>query len=643
MPVRLTFPDGSIHEHSDGVTGAQVAATIGPRLAKAAVAVKIDGAFADLDTPIDGDAAFEVVTEQTEEGRHVLRHSAAHVMAQAVLDLYPGAKFAIGPPITDGFYYDFEVDESFTPDDLERIEARMAEIIDENQLFERDVLTVDEALDVFADQPFKMEIIRGVDAAEGAGDAEVSVYRNVDFVDLCRGPHVPATGRLKAVKLTRSAGAYWRGDEKNPQLQRIYGTAWESRKELEAHLVRLEEAERRDHRRLGAELDLYSFPAELGSGLALWHPKGGLLRSVIEDYSRRTHLAHGYEIVASPHVAKEELWQTSGHLDFYADGMYPAIEMDHQTDYRLKPMNCPFHILIYRSRGRSYRELPLRLFELGTVYRYERSGVIHGLLRARGFTQDDSHIFALESQLAGELQNLLDFTLMCCATSASRYSRPICRRSRRSMSVATICGSRRRRRWQMHWRLRGFHTRGPKAKVRSTAQKIDVHVRDAIGRRWQLSTLQVDFAQPDNFNLVYATDENTRERPVMIHRALMGSIERFVGILVEHYAGAFPCWLSPVQATVVPVADRHVEYARQVEAALGDAGLRAEVDDAHDTVSEKIRRVITQKHPSVLVVGDTDVEAATVGLRLRGDDQEQRGMSLEAVVGELADRCAVPQ
>ena len=643
MPVRLTFPDGSIHEHSDGVTGAQVAATIGPRLAKAAVAVKIDGAFADLDTPIDGDAAFEVVTEQTEEGRHVLRHSAAHVMAQAVLDLYPGAKFAIGPPITDGFYYDFEVDESFTPDDLERIEARMAEIIDENQLFERDVLTVDEALDVFADQPFKMEIIRGVDAAEGAGDAEVSVYRNVDFVDLCRGPHVPATGRLKAVKLTRSAGAYWRGDEKNPQLQRIYGTAWESRKELEAHLVRLEEAERRDHRRLGAELDLYSFPAELGSGLALWHPKGGLLRSVIEDYSRRTHLAHGYEIVASPHVAKEELWQTSGHLDFYADGMYPAIEMDHQTDYRLKPMNCPFHILIYRSRGRSYRELPLRLFELGTVYRYERSGVIHGLLRARGFTQDDSHIFALESQLAGELQNLLDFTLMVLrdfgfevfeADLSTKPEKYVGRDDLWIKAETALADA---------LEAAGLPYQRAEGEGAFYGPKIDVHVRDAIGRRWQLSTLQVDFAQPDNFNLVYATDENTRERPVMIHRALMGSIERFVGILVEHYAGAFPCWLSPVQATVVPVADRHVEYARQVEAALGDAGLRAEVDDAHDTVSEKIRRAITQKHPSVLVVGDTDVEAGTVGLRLRGDDQEQRGMSLEAVVGELADRCAVPQ
>ena len=643
MPVRLTFPDGSIHEHSDGVTGAQVAATIGPRLAKAAVAVKIDGAFADLDTPIDGDAAFEVVPEQTEEGRHVLRHSAAHVMAQAVLDLYPGAKFAIGPPITDGFYYDFEVDESFTPDDLERIEARMAEIIDENQLFERDVLTVDEALDVFADQPFKMEIIRGVDAAEGAGDAEVSVYRNVNFVDLCRGPHVPATGRLKAVKLTRSAGAYWRGDEENPQLQRIYGTAWESRKELEAHLVRLEEAERRDHRRLGAELDLYSFPAELGSGLALWHPKGGLLRSVIEDYSRRTHLAHGYEIVASPHVAKEELWQTSGHLDFYADGMYPAIEMDHQTDYRLKPMNCPFHILIYRSRGRSYRELPLRLFELGTVYRYERSGVIHGLLRARGFTQDDSHIFALESQLAGELQNLLDFTLMVLrdfgfevfeADLSTKPEKYVGRDDLWIKAETALADA---------LEAAGLPYQRAEGEGAFYGPKIDVHVRDAIGRRWQLSTLQVDFAQPDNFNLVYATDENTRERPVMIHRALMGSIERFVGILVEHYAGAFPCWLSPVQATVVPVADRHVEYARQVEAALGDAGLRAEVDDAHDTVSEKIRRAITQKHPSVLVVGDTDVEAGTVGLRLRGDDQEQRGMSLEAVVGELADRCAVPQ
>jgi threonyl-tRNA synthetase len=643
LVVQLTFPDGSAHEYADDVTASDVAAAIGPRLAKAAVAAKIDGAYTDLSRPIGGDAAIEIVTEDTEDGRHVLRHSAAHVMAQAVLDLFPGAKFAIGPPITDGFYYDFEVAHPFTPDDLEKIEARMSEIIAEDQPFERDTLSVEEALEVFADQPFKAEIIRGVDEGEGAGGSEVSVYRNLDFVDLCRGPHVGSTGKLKAVKLMRSAGAYWRGDENNPQLQRIYGTAWESPKQLAAYLERLEEAEKRDHRKLGAELDLFSFPSELGSGLAVWHPKGGLLRKEVEDYSRRTHLAHGYEIVASPHLAKADLWQTSGHLDFYAEAMYPGMEMDHDQEYRLKPMNCPFHILIYRNRGRSYRELPLRLFELGTVYRYERSGVVHGLLRARGFTQDDSHIFALESQIGDELQNLLDFTLMVLRDfgfdefEADLSTRPdkfvgdehLWDKAEQALTDAL---EKAELPYEVAAGEGAFY--GP---------KIDVHVRDAIGRRWQLSTLQVDFAQPENFDLEYATDENTRERPVMIHRALMGSIERFVGILVEHYAGAFPCWLSPVQATVVPVADRHAGYARDVAAALTEAGLRSEVDAAHDTVGEKIRRAITQKHPAVIVVGDSDVDEGTVGLRLRGEDHERRGVALDDAVRELSDRCAAPQ
>ncbi len=412
MALTITFPDGSTREYDEGVTGADIAASIGPRLAKAAVAVKLDGKAIDLSRPITKSGTVEVVTDSSEDGRHVMRHSAAHVMAQAVLDLYPGAKFAIGPPITDGFYYDFQVDEPFTPEDLERIETRMAEIIEEDQPFEREELSSAEALEIFADQPFKSEIINTVDEEEGAEGTQVSVYRNLSFVDLCRGPHVPSTRRLKAVKLMRSAGAYWRGDEHKPQLQRIYGTAWESQKELDAYLERLEEAERRDHRKLGQELELYSFPPELGSGLAVWHPKGGLLRTVIEDYSRRTHLAHGYQLVSSPHVAKADLWQTSKHLDFYADSMYPGMILDESTEYRIKPMNCPFHILIFNSRGRSYREMPMRLFELGTVYRYERSGVVHGLMRARGFTQDDSHIFIEEKDIGAELQNLLDFTLM---------------------------------------------------------------------------------------------------------------------------------------------------------------------------------------------------------------------------------------
>ena len=643
MAVRLTLPDGSARDYEGGVTAADVAAAIGPGLAKAAVAARFDGDLIDLDRRLERDGLIEIVTENTEGGRHVLRHSAAHVMAQAVLDLFPGAKFAIGPPITDGFYYDFEVDRPFTPEDLDDIQERMSEIISEDQPFEHDTLSVEEALEVFSDQPFKQEIIEGVDKAEGAGGSEVSIYRNLGFVDLCRGPHVASTGRLKAVSLLRSAGAYWRGDENRPQLQRIYGTAWESRKELEAYQERIEEAERRDHRKLGAELELFSFPPEVGSGLAIWHPKGGMLRAVIEDYSRRTHLAHGYEIVATPHVAKEDLWRTSGHLDFFAEGMYPPMEMDHGTEYRLKPMNCPFHILIYRSRGRSYRELPLRLFELGTVYRYERSGVVHGLLRARGFTQDDSHIFALESQLGDELQSLVDFTLMVLRDfgfedfEADLSTRPDKFVGREDLwEKAEVA---------LHDVLEkaGLSYEVAEGQGAFYGPKIDINVRDAIGRRWQLTTIQVDFAQPDNFDLLYATGENTRERPVMIHRALLGSLERFIGVLIEHYAGAFPAWLSPIQATVVPVADRHVDYAREVEAELVAAGLRVEVDDADDTVGEKIRRAMTHKHPAVLVVGDADVDARTVGVRLRGEDHERRGVDRNTARDELVTLSAPPR
>ena len=644
MSIQLTLPDGSLRSYDDGTTGYDVASSIGTGLARAAVAVSIDGETLDLNRPINRDGAFSVITENTDEGRAVLRHSAAHVMAQAVLDLFPGATFAIGPPITDGFYYDFDIGRPFTPEDLERIEARMAEIIEINQSFERESLSIDEALEMFEDQPFKSEIIRGVDEAEGAGASEVSIYRNGAFVDLCRGPHVSSTGRLKAVKLMRSAGAYWRGDENKPQLQRIYGTAWEDRKALRKYLNRLEEAEKRDHRRLGVELDLYSFPSDLGSGLAVWHPKGGLLRKEVEDYSRRTHLAHGYEYVVSPHVAKADLWKTSGHLDFYAEGMYPAMEMDGEQQYYVKPMNCPFHILIYKSRSRSYRELPLRLFELGTVYRYERSGVVHGLLRARGFTQDDSHIFTTVAQMEDELQNLLDFVLMVLRDFGfTEFEADLSTRDP-DKSIGS----------DKLWVL----AEASLAKALETAElpyqvahgegsfygpKIDIHVRDAIGRRWQLSTIQLDFAQPENFELTYASPENIRERPVMIHRALLGSVERFIGVLVEHYAGAFPAWLSPVQATVVPVADRHVDYATEVAEALGEGGVRVEVDSADETVGEKIRRAITQKVPAVLVVGDQDVEDGTVGLRLREDTGEQRGLPLGDVVSDLAERCAPPR
>ncbi|MFW2338479.1 MAG: threonine--tRNA ligase [Acidimicrobiia bacterium] len=643
MTIQLTFPDGSVHEHPEGVSGLDVASSIGARLAKAAVAVKLDGELLDLSKPLPHGGEFSVITDTTDEGRHVIRHSAAHVMAQAVLDLYEGATFAIGPAITDGFYYDFNIGRPFASDDLERIEARMAEIIAEDQAFQREEFSVEEALQIFSGQPYKSEIIQSVDESEVAGGDSVSVYRNDAFVDLCRGPHLPSTGRLKAVKLLRTAGAYWRGDENRDQLQRIYGTAWESKQALADHLHRLEEAERRDHRKLGNELDLFSFPPELGSGLAIWHPKGGLLRTVIEDYSRRTHLSHDYEIVATPHVARAHLWQTSGHLDFYAEGMYPGMVLDEQTEYRMKPMNCPFHILIFKSGGRSYRELPMRLFELGTVYRYERSGVIHGLLRARGFTQDDSHIFAMESQIADELQNLLDFTLMVLRDFGfDEFEADLSTRPAKFVGQDDLW-DKAEAALQSALETAGLPFEIAEGEGAFYGPKIDVHVRDAIGRRWQLSTLQVDFAQPENFDLLYASGENTRERPVMIHRALMGSIERFVGILVEHYAGAFPMWLSPVQATIVPVADRHNEYARGVAADMIAAGIRADVDVADDTVGEKIRRAITHKTPAVLVVGDQDVENGTVGLRLRGEEHERRGIATSEAVAELAEAAAPPR
>ena len=648
MPISITLPDGSERQYADGVTGLDVATDIGPRLAKAAVAVTVDGQPYDLTRPIDHDAAVSIVTDDTEAGRHVIRHSAAHILAQAVLDLFPGAEFAIGPAIEDGFYYDFRVAQPFTPEDLDRIEDKMEAIVAEDQAFVRGEISIDEARTAFADQPFKLEIIDGVDTGEGVGAEKVSTYRNEGFLDLCRGPHLPSTGRLRAFRLMRSAGAYWRGDEHNAQLQRIYGTAWESPKALDDYLVRLEEAARRDHRRLGTELDLYSFPSEIGSGMAVWHPKGGILRRTIEDYSRRTHASHGYEYVVTPHVAKADLWQTSGHVDFYREGMFPEMELDSAPGrpgqgYFVKPMNCPGHILIYRSRSRSYRELPLRLFELGTVYRYERSGVLHGLMRARGFTQDDSHIFTTEDDLADELKRLLDFVLMVLRDFGfTEFEADLSTRPDKFVGDPEL------------WDKAEAHLAASLDEAALPYQlapgegafygpKIDIHVKDAIGRRWQLSTIQVDFAQPENFELEYATSENTRQRPVMIHRALLGSVERFVGILVEHYAGSFPAWLAPVQATVIPVADRHLDYASSVGDQLAEAGIRVEVDGADETVGEKIRKAITHHHPAVLVVGDADVENGTVGLRLRGEDTEERGVQVEAALERLAALVAPPR
>jgi threonyl-tRNA synthetase len=625
------------------VTGAEVASQIGPGLARAAIAVKVDGAELDLSRPIEMDGDFEVITLASPEGLHILRHSTAHVMAQAVLDLFPGSTFAIGPPIEDGFYYDFEVSEPFTPNDLDTIEKRMQEIVAGDQPFERVEMTRTEALSVFAEHKFKVEIIENVDPSEVSTDDEVSAYRNLDFIDLCRGPHLPSTGRIPAFKLLRSSGAYWRGDQEREQLQRIYGTAWGSKGDLDAYLHRLEEAEKRDHRKLGAELDLFSFPSDLGSGLAVWHPKGGMLRKLVEDHSRRLHERFGFDFVFSPHIGKEDLWRTSGHLEFYAENMYPNMQYEGDPGYRVKPMNCPFHVLIYQSQQRSYRELPMRLGELGGVYRYEQSGVVHGILRARGFTQDDSHTFCTEDQIADELQLHLDFVLTWLRHFGfDEFEAELSTRPEKAILDEE-------HRWDVAEKaladaldVHGVDYRVAPGEGAFYGPKIDIHIKDAIGRRWQCSTIQLDVNTPRRFGLEYIDSTNSPDVPYMIHCAKAGSLERFMGILVEHYAGAFPMWLAPVQVSIIPVADRHDEYAGQVKQRLRDSGLRAESDVSNETVGDKIRKALTQKHPAVIVVGDDDVANGTVGLRLYGEDRDTRGVPLIDATNRLVDMSRHP-
>jgi threonyl-tRNA synthetase len=651
MAVTITLPDGSRREYPDGVTPGQVAESMGKRLARDALAAKVDGEWVDLDRPIDRDAAITVITPDTPDGRDILRHSTAHVMAQAVTDLFPGARYAIGPPIEDGFYYDFELPAGahFSDEDLARIEARMREIVAAAQPFEREEVDRASAQELFADQPYKLEIIEKADpgdASEVGQGPVISVYRNrrdgrEPFVDLCRGPHVPTTKRLGSFKLMRVAGAYWRGDEKRPMLQRIYGTAWESQRALDDHLRQLAEAERRDHRRLGAELDLFSFPDELGAGLAVWHPKGAVVRKIMEDFSRAEHERAGYQLVFTPHLARSTLWETSGHLDFYAENMYPPMELE-GASYYPKPMNCPFHLLIYGSRLRSYRELPLRLFELGTVYRFERSGVLHGLLRVRGMTQDDSHIFCERSRIVEVLRELLDFVLYILrAFGFTEFEAEVSTRPEGKAVGAEAD-------WELATQalFEAIEASGlPYAVAEGEGAfygpKIDVHIRDAIGRRWQVSTLQVDFQMPQRFELTYVGADNKRHQPIMIHRALFGTVERFFGLLVEHYAGAFPTWLAPVQATVLPVADRHGPHAAGICERLKAEGFRAEtVDASSDTLRARVRRAKQQKVPYVLVVGDDDAASATVGVNRRGAVEPERGVPVDDFVARLGAEVA---
>jgi threonyl-tRNA synthetase len=651
--IMITLPDGSARAYPKGTTPADVAASIGRRLARDALAAVVDGEPVDLHRPLDHDATVSIVTPATPDGREVLRHSSAHVLAQAVTDLFPGAEYAIGPAIDDGFYYDFALpgDARFTDEDLARIEARMREIIAEDQPFERQEVGRDDGLALFAAQPFKRDIIERVDASEVGDGTVISVYRNPRpdggaFVDLCRGPHVPSTGRLGAVKLMRVAGAYWRGDEHGPVLQRIYGTAWESEAALADYLHRLEEAERRDHRRLGAELDLFSFPEEIGSGLAVFHPKGATVRNVMEEYSRRRHEAAGYSFVSTPHLAKADLFETSGHLQWFADGMFPPMVLDEGaadgTAYYVKPMNCPFHILIYRSRLRSYRELPMRLFEFGSVYRYERSGVVHGLTRVRGMTQDDAHIFTTREQMVDELRSLLVFVLdllrdfglddFYLELSTKPPGKGVGSDADWDAATAALCTAAESTDLELALDEGGGAFYGP---------KISVQARDAIGRTWQLSTIQLDFQEPGRFGLEYVGADNKRHEPVMIHRALFGAIERFFAILLEHYAGAFPAWLAPVQATVLPVADAHEEYAASIAGRLREAGFRVELLGAHDdTLPARVRRAKLEKVPYVLVVGPDDVAAGTVGVNARGSERPERDVPADALVARLAAEVA---
>jgi threonyl-tRNA synthetase len=635
--------------------------TSGP---SAVVVVKdAGGVLKDLAWAPDADAEVTPVGADTEDGRSVIRHSAAHVLAQAVQQMFPEAKLGVGPPITDGFYYDFDVAAPFTPEDLTKLESAMKKIIKAGQRFSRRRYdSLEDAREELADQPYKLELI---DLKSAAGDdsevmevdasGELTAYDNVHahtgevvWSDLCRGPHIPTTKFIPAFKLTRSAAAYWRGDQKNPQLQRIYGTAWESREALDAHLHRIAEAERRDHRRIGAELDLFSFPDELGSGLPVFHPKGGIIRREMEDYSRKRHEEAGYEFVYSPHITKSKLYEISGHLGWYADSMYPPMHLDEERnaegeitkpgqDYYLKPMNCPMHILIFDSRGRSYRELPLREFEFGSVYRYEKSGVVHGLTRVRGMTQDDAHIFCTDEQVQDELKSLLRFVLDLLRDFGldDFYLELSTRNPEKSVGTEEMW-ERATGALQEAAQESGLKLVADPGGAAFYGPKISVQVKDAIGRTWQMSTIQLDLNLPERFGLEYTAADGSRQRPVMIHRALFGSIERFFGVLTEHYAGAFPAWLAPVQVVAIPVTDEQVPAVEEIAAQLRKHGVRVEVDASDDRMQKKIRTHTLQKVPFMLLAGARDAEAGAVSFRFR-DGTQRNGVPVAEAVQTIVD------
>ncbi|MFB7408667.1 threonine--tRNA ligase [Streptomyces sp. NPDC056202] len=614
------------------------------------IAARVAGELKDLSYELaDGDVV-EGVEISSPDGLDILRHSTAHVMAQAVQELFPEAKLGIGPPVRDGFYYDFDVEKPFTPEDLKVIEKKMQEIQKRGQRFARRVVTDEDARAELADEPYKLELIGIKGSAstdDGAnvevGGGELTIYDNIDaktgdlcWKDLCRGPHLPTTRSIPAFKLMRNAAAYWRGSEKNPMLQRIYGTAWPSKDELKAHLDFLAEAEKRDHRKLGNELDLFSVPDEIGSGLAVFHPKGGIIRRVMEDYSRKRHEEEGYEFVYSPHATKGKLFEKSGHLDWYAEGMYPPMQLDEGVDYYLKPMNCPMHNLIFDARGRSYRELPLRLFEFGTVYRYEKSGVVHGLTRARGFTQDDAHIYCTKEQMAEELDKTLTFVLNLLRDyGLTDFYLELSTKDPEKFVGSDEVWEEATAVLQQVAEKQGLPLTPDPGGAAFYGPKISVQARDAIGRTWQMSTVQLDFNLPERFDLEYTAPDGTKQRPVMIHRALFGSIERFFAVLLEHYAGAMPPWLAPVQATGIPIGDAHVDYLHEFAAKAKKQGLRVDVDSSSDRMQKKIRNAQKQKVPFMIIAGDEDMAAGAVSFRYR-DGSQENGIPVDEAIAKIA-------
>jgi len=617
---------------------------------RAVIAARVGGELKDLAYVLgDGDEV-EPVAIDSADGLSILRHSTAHIMAQAVQEIFPEAKLGIGPPIKDGFYYDFDVAKPFTPEDLKAIEKKMTEIIKRGQKFSRRVVTDEAAREELANEPYKLELIGlkgGASSDDGAdvevGGGELTIYDNLDpksgdlcWRDLCRGPHLPST-RIPAFKLMRNAAAYWRGSEKNPMLQRIYGTAWATKDDLKAHLDFLEEAAKRDHRKLGNELDLFSIPDEIGSGLAVFHPRGGIIRRAMEDYSRKRHEEESYEFVYTPHATKGTLFEKSGHLDWYADGMYPPMQLDEDVDYYLKPMNCPMHNLIFGARGRSYRELPLRLFEFGTVYRYEKSGVVHGLTRARGFTQDDAHIYCTREQMAEELDTTLTFVLNLLRDyGLTDFYLELSTKDETKFIGSDDAWEEATETLRKVAEKQGLPLTPDPGGAAFYGPKISVQARDAIGRTWQMSTVQLDFMLPERFDLEYTAADGSRQRPVMIHRALFGSIERFFAVLLEHYAGAMPPWLAPVQAVGIPIGDSHVDYLKQFAAEAKAKGLRVDVDTSNDRMQKKIRNQQKLKVPFMVIVGDEDMAAGTVSFRYRNGEQKN-GIPRDEALAEIAD------